>query len=198
MEAKFQTFLQFVQENKTVAGYVVIGGLFLILLIFLFVKGFFSNKKTNALPQPNSVTPTPNTSHSQPVLSADLMLASLKQVSAESEQIVRRLETEIQEKEKLIREKNEYIQALDLEEKALLANKTNLIPIEKLIETEKKLQKQMHELQQKNKATAIRKWFVGFFVGVTVSLIAVGTYYVLVSRELIPNHFQRFIEKNNE
>lgn len=174
------SILQFVQENRVLVGYLVIGSLFLILLIFLFIKSITAPKQP-ALAASPTASMSKMAQKSMPHLSEQpdtkLFIDQLRKVSDESQKIIYKLDTEIAEKEKLIVEKTNYIQALE--------QQVAQMPIEQIIgqhseKMKKESEKKLAQVKQEALSKAYRMWFLGFMIGLLVAGGMGAAYYFVV------------------
>lgn len=174
------SILQFVQENRVLVGYLIIGSLFLVLLVFLFIKSM-------SAPKQPALTASPTASMSKGVQKSatylsespdtKLFIDQLRKVSDESQKIIYKLDTEIAEKEKLITEKTNYIQALE--------QQVAEMPMEQIIgqhseKLKKESEKKLAQVKQEASSRAYRMWFLGFIIGLLVAAGMGAAYYFVV------------------
>lgn len=172
-----EEILSILQENRVLAGYVVVGLLFIILLIFLFVKSFSARKQAAVSPSPSM--PTMGTAAYSSSISLDDkatkdFLNQLKQVSNESQKIIEKLEVQIEQKRQQIEEKTAYMNEL---EKQLAS-----MPMEQLIaqhteKLKKDYEKKMNTLEIKYRAKSTQMWIGGFIAGAILVGLAIAVYY---------------------
>lgn len=174
------SILQFVQENRVLVGYLIIGSLFLILLVFLFIKSITAPKQP-ALAGSPTASMSKGAQKSAPHLSEQpdtrLFIDQLRKVSDESQKIIYKLDTEIAEKEKLIVEKTNYIQALE--------QQVAEMPVEQIIgqhseKLKKESEKNLAQVKQQALSRAYQMWFLGFMIGLLVAAGMGAAYYFLV------------------
>jgi len=173
----FEEILRILQENRMLAGYVMVGLLFIILLIFLFIKSLSARKQVmmNASP----ATPTMKEGAYSPAFSLDDQatkdfLNHLKQVSNESQKIIEKLEVQIEQKRQQIEEKTAYMNELEQQ----LAS----MPMEQLItqhneKLKKDYEKKVNALEVKYRAKSTQMWIVGFVAGLILMGLVIGIYY---------------------
>ncbi len=184
------SFLKLLQENRILAGYLIVGGLFLILLVFLLVKSFAAPKqpalasspmppapKMSAMAQP-SIAPRMMTSE-QP--DTRVFLDQLKKVADESQKVIYKLDTEIAEKERIISEKTEYVQRLE--------QQISEMPVEQILNQQseklkKESEKKLAQLKQEASTKSYQMWFFGFLVGLVITAGVVAAYYFLVMKAI--------------
>ncbi len=174
------SILQFVQENRVLVGYLVIGSLFLILLIFLFIKSITAPKQPVLAASPTasmSKTAQKSMAHLSEQPDTKLFIDQLQKVSDESQKIIYKLDTEIAEREKLIVEKTNYIQALE--------QQVAEMPIEQIIgqhseKMKKESEKKLAQVKQEALSKAYQMWFLGFIIGLLVAVGMGAAYYFVV------------------
>ena len=185
------SIIKLLQENNILAGYVVVGLLFIILLVFLLVKSFSARK------QPAIATPAPQTMpkmQAQPkaeVLFATaptlvseqpetkVFLDQLKKISDESQKVIYKLDMELAEKERIITEKKQYIQ--DLEQQI------TEMPVEQILSQQaekfkKDTEKKLAQAKQDASAKGYQMWFFGFLVGLAIAAGIFALYYFVLAK----------------
>jgi len=190
MDTNTDSILKFLQENRLLVGYILVGGLFLILLIFLLIKSVTAGKQQPALaasPQAKSMalssSPLPKAEQKNvPYFTAEqpetrVFIDQLKKVSDESQKVIYKLDTEITSKEHIIAEKARYIENLE--------QQINEMPVEQLLNQQsEKLKKESERKLEQAKQEAISKsyqmWFFGFLIGILVAIAIGAAYYYLV------------------
>lgn len=183
------SIIKLLQENNVLAGYVVVGLLFLILLIFLLIKSFSARKQSALQPPMPSAQAMPKTSAqpnmqsvAMPALVADqpdtkIFLDQLKKVSDESQKVIYKLDTELTEKERIILEKKQYIQELEQQ----IAE----MPVEQILSQQaekfkKDTERKLAQAKQEASTKSYQMWFFGFLVGLALTAGVVAAYYFLV------------------
>lgn len=175
----FEEILSILQENRILAGYVIVGLLFIILLTFLFIKSLSARKQAAMSASPSM--PTMGTATYAPAFSIDDQatkdfLNHLKQVSNESQKIIEKLEVQIEQKRQQIEEKTAYMNQLEQQ----LAS----MPMEQLIaqhaeKLKKDYEKKMNTLEVKYRAKSTQMWIWGFIAGVILVGLAITIYYLV-------------------
>jgi ABC-type multidrug transport system fused ATPase/permease subunit len=182
------SFLKLLEENRILAGYLIVGGLFLILLIFLLVKSFSARKqpalagsampisqpRMSAMPSAEQVTTSRFTAE-QP--DTRIFLDQLRKVADESQKVIYKLDTEIAEKERIIIEKTQYMQSLE--------QRISEMPVEQILNQQseklrKETEKKLAQLKQDASTKSYQMWFLGFLVGLVIMACIAVAYYLLV------------------
>ncbi|MCU0390162.1 MAG: hypothetical protein MUE81_03515 [Thermoflexibacter sp.] len=172
------------QENRVLAGYVFVGVLFLILLVFLFVKSLSARKQAEILPAPtlakmSASSPAPPTLVNPIQVdnqATNAFLSQLRQVSDESQKVINKLETEIGEKEKIIQEKTLHISQL---EEQMASMPVEQIIVQHTDKLKKENEKKLIELQRQAKAKSSQMWFIGFVIGILITGASVAIYFYI-------------------
>lgn len=190
MDFNIDSILKFLQENRLLVGYVLVGVLFLILLIFLLIKNIAAGKQQTALagsgqPKGMASSAAPLSKPEQknaPYFVAEqpdtkVFIDQLKKVSDESQKVIYQLDTEIASKESLIAEKTRYIERLE--------QQVSEMPVEQMLnEQSEKLKKEnerkLTQARQEALSKAYQMWFFGFLIGIVVAIGIGAAYYYLV------------------
>ena len=171
------SILQFLQENRTVVGYLIIGSLFLILLVFLFIKSITTSKQPNlevkaSMEQKN----VPYLMSEQP--DTKVFIEQLKKVSEESQKVIHKLDVEIAGKENVIAERTEYIRTLEQQIAETPMEQMLMLQSEKL---KKENDKKLAHIKQQSLSRAYQMLFLGFIIGFFIAAgMAVAYYFVVI------------------
>ncbi|TAH19913.1 MAG: hypothetical protein EAZ08_07590 [Cytophagales bacterium] len=189
MDTNIDSIFKFLQENRLLVGYILIGVLFLILLVFLLIKNITSGKQPAVAGSPqsksmaSSSSPLPKAEQKNtPYFVAEqpdtkVFIDQLKKVSDESQKVIYKLDTEIATKENIIAEKTRYIENLE--------QQINEMPVEQMLNQQseklkKESERKLTQAKQEALSKAYQMWFFGFLIGIVVAIGIGAAYYYLV------------------
>lgn len=167
-------FLNQFNENRTIAIYVGVGFIFLILLIYLFLKTIFADDNETEKRMP-MLEKQPNMPHvSQIIADEDLInyTERLQLLASEGTLIATRLEKQVAEKGQELKDMETYMEQLRTQESAIKTSleESGVTPVPLLNQV------RLATLQQKAKRRATLMLWVGLFLGLLVGLIGMVSY----------------------
>jgi hypothetical protein len=167
-------FLNQFNENRTIAIYVGVGFIFLILLIYLFLKTIFADDNETEK-RMQMLEKQPNMPHvSQIIADEDLInyTERLQLLASEGTLIATRLEKQVTEKGQELKDMETYMEQLRTQESAIKTSleEAGVTPVPLLNQV------RLATLQQKAKRRATLMLWVGLFLGLLVGLIGMVSY----------------------
>jgi hypothetical protein len=169
-----QEFRNILAENQHIVIIIGIGFLFLVVLIYLFLRTIFSTDAAQEIEADYRRELGRNVDFSKQIDDEDLTnyVVKLKGVAVEGSMIAENLERQVAERGKEVKDMEIYINQLKEQEETLLAtlNGANIEPVP-LLNTQK-----MMSLQKKARRKANLMLWVGLLLGILLGVVSLTGY----------------------
>lgn len=171
-----QDFRNLLNENQTVVIYVGVGFIFLILLIYLFLRAIFSQDSAEYIDKTYRKDVDLRKKVNVPDIISDEDLTNyvdrLQLLSTEGTVIAKKLEQQVSEKGKEVEHMNSYMEQLRSQEETLknTLQEAGIEPVPLLNAV------RYAELQRKANRKATMMLWSGLFLGILLGVVVLGAY----------------------